>query len=435
MSTLPAAQGACLERLLGLTDYMGVGGPAEAFRALHHYIAPSVPGCGCLLLNTAPGASGTAWVDGYIDAGGVEVVSGREGRRRGERRWQFHDELAAAVMREGGIGWLFPDEAVRSTPLGQLMGRPRAILVAMLNAWLDSRYWLVFPTERPGALAALDQDLLYTELRLAFALVGGGFLGASVVAHERTIDSLADIQRALQPDCPEVRGMSHAIHWQPADTAAGDYFDLMRMSHSYADFTDTGVDAWGAVVADVTGHGAAAAMEAVQLDAILRTYRNDEPPGGPAGALTYANRFFFSRRARSRFITALAVSGRPDRGELIYVNAGHLPPLRRRGATVSVVGSNEEADIPLGVERDHRWANHSTTLETGDLLVLYTDGVTEARNASGQMFGIAGISRALGAAQPQPAAALDAIRDALFEHQGGVIGADDQTLLVVRQGP
>jgi len=185
----------------------------------------------------------------------------------------------------------------------------------------------------------------------------------------------------------------------------------------------------------VTGHGAAAAMEAVQLDAILRTYRNDEAPGGPAGALTYANRFFFSRRARSRFITALAVSGRPDRGELLYVNAGHLPPLRRRGAVVSVVGSNDEAHIPIGVEREHRWSNHSTTLQTGDLIVLYTDGVTEARNAAGQMFGLAGISSALGAAEARADAALSAVRDALFEHQGSVIGADDQTLLVLQQGP
>lgn len=423
----------CLDRLLALADFQGIGGPADAFRALHGYLAPRLPGCGCLLLNTAPGSNGMAWVDGYIDAGGREVIGGRQGRRRGERRGRYRDPLAAACMAEGGIAWLHPDAQGQATPLAELMGRPPALLVVMLEAWLEDRYWLVFPSRTPRLLDGLDLPLLQRELRLAFALVGGAFLGATVAAQERTMGGLADIQRALQPDCPPVRGMRHAIHWQPAETAAGDYYDVMPLSHSYVDFTDMGLDAWGALVADVSGHGGAAAMEAVQLDAILRTYRNDEPPGGPAGALTYANRYFFSRRQRSRFITALAVSGRPDRGELLHVNAGHLPPLCRRGSVVRPIGAPEQTDIPIGVERDHRWANRCTRLETGDLLVLYTDGVTEARNDAGQMFGMAGIARALAASAPAAAAALDCIRDALFEHQGCEIGADDQTLLVLRQ--
>jgi len=184
-----------------------------------------------------------------------------------------------------------------------------------------------------------------------------------------------------------------------------------------------------------TGPGAARAWHGwtASIDAILRAYRNDESPGGPAGAITYANRYFFSRRQRSRFITALAVSGRPERCEPLHVNASHLPPLCRRGRVVPPMGAAEEADIPIGVEREHRWANRGTRLETGDLLVLYTDGVTEARNDAGQMFGMAGIARALDAAASDAAAALDCIRDALFEHQGREIGLDDQTLLVVRQ--
>ena len=88
------------------------------------------------------------------------------------------------------------------------------------------------------------------------------------------IESLADIQRLLLPDNPKIAGLDYAMHWQPAETAAGDYYEMSNLTEfAPPDFVPNGNDIWGVIVGDVSGHGAAAAMEAVQLDAILRTYK------------------------------------------------------------------------------------------------------------------------------------------------------------------
>ncbi len=207
----------------------------------------------------------------------------------------------------------------------------------------------------------------------------------------------------------------------------------MNLSHLFPDYVDGGADNWGMMVGDVSGHGAAAAMEAVQFDAILRTYRGDEAPGGPAGALTYANRHFFSRRQRPHFMTVFGIGVRADQRGARYVNGGHLPAILRRGDALHWLGAGDDAGIPLGVLREHRWDNAETAVLPGDVLVAYTDGITEARDRDGAMFGAERLAALVALGDPTPAAVVDRVRSALFEHQGGDTGADDQTLIVVRQ--
>jgi sigma-B regulation protein RsbU (phosphoserine phosphatase) len=187
------------------------------------------------------------------------------------------------------------------------------------------------------------------------------------------------------------------------------------------------------MICDVSGHGAAAAMEAVQFDAILRTYQGNEPPLGPAGALTYANRYFFSRRQRPHFMTGFGGGARPDLGGLRYVNAGHLPALRLREGRIEWLGRDEDAGIPLGILREHRWDNHETDWRRGDVLLLYTDGIVEARDRRGRMFGMERIATLLRSGDDAPEAIIARLRDALFEHQDDSIGVDDQTLIALRQ--
>ncbi len=248
-----------------------------------------------------------------------------------------------------------------------------------------------------------------------------------------SIESLADVQRLLLPDNPRIRGVEFAVHYQPADVAAGDYYDLMSLTHLVHSDAESLRDAWGLMVADVSGHGPAAAMEAVQFDAILRTYRGDEPPGGPAGALTYANRYFFSRRPRRHFLTAFSALCEPDRQLLTFVSAGHPPAFRRRGATVSRIG--ERGDIPLGVLREHSYANESIELVTGDVIVAYTDGLVEATDTQGDAFGIERVAAIIANAPPSAVAIMQALRDAMIAHQGRPIGRDDQTILAIQQLP
>jgi sigma-B regulation protein RsbU (phosphoserine phosphatase) len=182
-------------------------------------------------------------------------------------------------------------------------------------------------------------------------------------------------------------------------------------------------------LADVSGHGAAAAMEAVQFDAILRTYQGDEQ-SGPAGALTYANRYFFSRRQRHHFLTAFALLYRPDLRRATYVDAGHPPLLHKRGGEVVARGAGEQ--IPLGILRDHVFENSSLAIESGDTLVLHTDGIVETRNALHQPFGSERLSALVAGGPAEPDALLALLRDEVIAHQGGPLGVDDQTLIVLR---
>ncbi len=117
----------------------------------------------------------------------------------------------------------------------------------------------------------------------------------------REIEGIADVQRLLLPDNPAIRGLG----LRGALAAGRNRGRRLLRSHVAGRrsrptiSSTTAPTIWAIMLADVSGHGAAAAMEAVQFDAILRTYQGDGD--GPAGALTYANRYFFSRRNRQHF--------------------------------------------------------------------------------------------------------------------------------------
>jgi sigma-B regulation protein RsbU (phosphoserine phosphatase) len=257
-------------------------------------------------------------------------------------------------------------------------------------------------------------------------------LTAETRRQRHEIEGLADIQKLLLPDNPQIGGLDYAVHWQPAATAAGDYYEMSNLTaFAPPDFVADGTDIWGIIIGDVSGHGVAAAAEAVQFDAILRTYQGDDSTQQPAAAMSYANRYFFSRRNRGHFMTVFAIIYRPDTRQLSYLSAGHPPLLHRRNGRVHLLGESDQ--IPLGVLRDFEYQNNVYNAENGDILILYTDGIVEARDARGREFGLERL-RELAAQGPaeSPQALCDALVAAVQTHQGGAFGTDDQTLLVLR---
>lgn len=281
-------------------------------------------------------------------------------------------------------------------------------------------YLLAGPLPRQSlhALAELAQHAFGSLARLSFQGL------------HRPIEDLADVQRALLPENPEIPGLAYAIHYQPAAIAGGDYYDLMSLqSRIPADHRHALHHAFGCMIADVSGHGAGAAMEVVQFDAILRTWKGGDTPG-PAAVLSYANRHFFSRRSRGRYLTVFALFHDPARRELIHVCAGHPPALLRRGDRVLTLG--EGVDIPLGVLRDHVYTQHTVATEPGDTLILYTDGLIEACDGHGRRFGLPHLIALAGSGSAEPARVRDRLRDAVQAHQGTEVGTDDQTLVVLR---
>jgi sigma-B regulation protein RsbU (phosphoserine phosphatase) len=325
----------------------------------------------------------------------------------------------------------------RGLPLAQALFAPATILAVPLANSGELSHWLVFASSLTRRFAPVDLEQLLLHVNLAASLIIRPIALRSLARESerqrREIESLADIQKLLLPDKPQIRGLDYAAHWQPAETAAGDYYEMSNLTpFAPDDFRPTGDDIWGVIVADVSGHGAAAAMEAAQFDAIMRTYRGGGP-APPAGAISYANRYFFSRRNRGHFMTVFALIYRPDTRQLSYLSAGHPPMLLRRRGQVTNLGEGDQ--IPLGVLRDYEYHNNEIVLEPDDLLVLYTDGVTEARDRRERMFGTVRLRELVAAGPESPKALCDSLVAELIAHQGGPIGADDQTLIVLRIAP
>lgn len=344
------------------------------------------------------------------------------------------DSTAALLATAEPMRMHLPVEAPHCV-LQQLLAADLAIALP-IHAAGRSDHLLLLGCAPAHPLAQAELDLLGLLANCLGSFLGGALDRRQLAEQSRKawveIADLADVQRLLLPDNPQIRGLSHAIHYQPSAVAGGDYYDLMSLSHRIDDYPSDMPDVVGLLLADVSGHGAGAAMEAVQFDAILRTYKGSDGEG-PAGALTYANRHFFSRKTRPHFLTALGLLHLPHEGRMRLCNAGHLPPLRRREGRLERL--DEGRDIPIGILKEHAYDNHLYDARSGDVLVVYTDGVTEARNAQGEEFGIERLESILARSElDTPQALLRSMLAELHAHQGGEIGVDDQTLIVLRLG-
>ena len=425
-----------LERWRSLAAFEGDS--AAALRELALHLRELLPEVAVALLLVRGQEAGTCRLAGLIGPDGTEHFPNRDPFGQRAVLPLFEDALSARLTAMERPHVLDVPPGACSAPLGQTLLAPASLLALPMIPSGRLDHWVVLASTARGRFHGEDVERVWLEVAHGVSLVSRALTVRTIerVARQQhhEIEGLAEIQRLLQPDRPEIRRLEYALHWQPAETAAGDYYDLMPLTQfAEPDYPRDAGDIWAVLIGDVSGHGAAAAMEAVQFDAIMRTYQGDEEPRGPAGALTYANRYFFSRRQRRHFMTVFAVASRPERRELTYVCAGHPAAYVKRGGTLRTLGTGEDGGIPLGILREHRWENHVTVFEPGDTLVLYTDGVVEARDAQGRMFGQERIESLLREGNGDPEAIKSRVCDALFEHQGGNVGQDDQTLIVLHQ--
>jgi phosphoserine phosphatase RsbU/P len=269
----------------------------------------------------------------------------------------------------------------------------------------------------------------------------GALLQRASVAHEVTrelettcrafdaeLAAAANVQRwLLPPTTLPTAGVCVAASYRTAQHASGDYYDAGELPDGR----------FGVLIADVSGHGAAAAV----LMAILRTIVHDEVDRsrvyGAAALLDHADDRLCALGLPSRgaFVTAFSGSLDTASGAFSYSCAGHPPPrlLRARGQTV--VSIDGASTLPLGVlEQRPQRQEETVQLEHGDLIVFYSDGVTEARAPNGEFFGVARLDRVLCELpeHPTPEMVVDAINDAVRGFAGVGAPTDDQTLLAVR---
>ncbi len=227
------------------------------------------------------------------------------------------------------------------------------------------------------------------------------------------------IQMAALPRTnPDLAGLEVAAVYTPASDVAGDFYDFLELENG-----DLGV-----FIADVSGHGVPAALVASMLKIALAT--QSEKASSPARILAALNALFCGRLER-QFITAAYVHVDPVAGTLVAASAGHPPPiLRHDGASEEIIA----AGVVLGRFRDARYDEVTRSFAPGDTLVLYTDGVTETGNRTGEMWGDERLRMTI-ASHDSSAEALAGTIVGDVAAWRGVAGApeDDVTLIVVRR--
>lgn len=242
-------------------------------------------------------------------------------------------------------------------------------------------------------------------------------LGEALGALDKELQVVGEIQRSLLPqELPRIKGLDLAAHYRTSQRAGGDYYDIFQLTE----------DRWGLFIADVSGHGTPAAVVMAVTHAIAHSHPNSPEPADDV--LSRLNRTLFRgyTHGNGTFVTAFYGVYDTRTGVLKYSSAGHNPP--RLARTGRVIPLDQGRSLPLGVLEDAEYTSAEIGLEPGDGLLLYTDGITEAKNLRRQLFGEEGLDRAV-LASSGAEDMLRRIGEAVDRHAEGVPAADDQTLL------
>ncbi len=237
--------------------------------------------------------------------------------------------------------------------------------------------------------------------------------------------SIADIQKSLLPSgTPRIPGLDVAVHYQTAKRAGGDYYDFFPLPGGKL----------GVLIADASGHGAPAAVLMAVAHSIAHT--RPEPAVRPGELLTYLNAQLTRQYTRQtgHFMTAFYAVFDPTGGTISYASAGHNPPRLLRGGDGVRLALNRAQKLPLGIKPDEVYLEQTLSFEIGDQVVFFTDGVIEAVNASGDVYGSDRIDAAMAGRPATAELLIQAILRNLTTFTAGVPAADDRTLVVVKRG-
>ena len=245
-----------------------------------------------------------------------------------------------------------------------------------------------------------------------------------LVALQNELDVASKMQQSILPTSfPTTSEYEVYGNMVPARNVGGDFFDLINLENGRL----------GLSVADVSDKGVPAALFMMSSRTLLKG--SAIGMGAPGSVLSEVNTLLTENNDTMMFVTLVYALYDPESGTVTYANGGHCNPL-----LVHPDGSSVElaltGGVALGVMPGLEYREDQTTLEPGDTLVLYTDGVSEAMNSGGEEFGVERLQE-LFANQPPTSAkmATEAIFQAVSDFAGNTPQSDDVTCLVLRRTP
>jgi phosphoserine phosphatase RsbU/P len=251
---------------------------------------------------------------------------------------------------------------------------------------------------------------------------------ADRVVMKRDLEIAREIQKWLLPlSPPPVPGLEIAFATRPANTIAGDYYDVFARAG-----TEGGNPNYLLVVADVAGKSIPAALLMATFQASLKTLSTE--PLSLGQLIQRLNHYMCaSSQSGLRFTTAFLGQYDAVKRTLTYINAGHNPPMLRRAS--GMVERLEVGGLPLGIQDSTSYQTAAVTLQNADWLVIFTDGLVEAVNDRDDEFGEHRLINILqGAAETSPSRLLNRIMVDLDFYVGNTAQHDDITCLLVKAG-
>jgi serine phosphatase RsbU (regulator of sigma subunit) len=316
-------------------------------------------------------------------------------------------------------------EPVGSMRDSSQMGRPR-FKIAQVALYLHGKEDIFRPLRRNLVISIVSAIALVTSMILAYLLWPRYMRGRHLeeqVALARTVQ-----QEFLPRECTACERLDFAVEFVPFSEVGGDYYDLFATADGKIHM----------VLGDVSGKGLPAALLMGLLQGAVRSAAEMSTLSEIAGRVAKLNELLRARTDGSRFVSLFwGCLDRSD-GSLCYVNAGHLPPLLLRRGTGSEVSAEklETGGPVLGLLPGSSYEEGRVSVREGDVLAMYSDGLTEANNLQGQEFGEERLLRALQA--PEKGSAAEICRHVLAEMKsftGAQPPRDDLTLLVIRLVP
>jgi len=286
-----------------------------------------------------------------------------------------------------------------------------------------AHYGVVYVESKKHAFRQEDVDLLQ-----AIATHAGMAIHATRVAVqlarreklERDLRVARQIQRSLLPAAtPQVVGLEFAVHYEPAYQIGGDFYDFIWHDPSHL----------GLAVGDVAGKAISAALYMARLTSELRS--RAAIARTPARLLRRVNQEIANLGDDGMFATLVYCIYDLDTRSLVFTNAGHCVPLLRRGDRVFPLQAERAHTPPLGVTPDLEAGEARVQLHSGDMLIMVSDGILEARDARGNEYGLTRLSRRIRTARGSTEDVLKAILADIDSHASDEGQGDDMTILAM----